>query len=120
MGAQPTPCLLLTNSPVHATGGMARGLVCRSGYRRNHHAPEKPLRRLLHASMGSRHVFAVLLNPFCPFSKAKVLALKATVLLLPTPLFLQTLKFLSASGGLVLASSGAALYATQQRRPAVA
>ena len=79
---------------------------------------------------------AVLLNPFCPFSPAKVLALKATVLLLLTLLIkariqiaagsvigivlllLQTLVFLAISGGLVLAAGGAALYATQQRRPA--
>jgi hypothetical protein len=52
------------------------------------------------------------MNPFCPFSPAKVLAPKATVLLL------QTLVFLAISGGLVLAAGGAALYATQQRRPA--
>jgi hypothetical protein len=78
----------------------------------------------------------VLLNPFCPFSTAKVLALKATVLLLLTLLikarvqivagsalgifllFLQTLLFLAISGGLVLAAGGAAFYATQQRRSA--
>jgi hypothetical protein len=81
---------------------------------------------------------AVLLNPFCPFSAAKVLALKATVLLLLTLLIkarvqilagsaigillllLQTLVFLAISGGLVVAAGGAALYATQQRRPAAA
>ena len=80
----------------------------------------------------------VLLNPFCPFSPAKVLALKATVLLLLTLLMkarvqimagsaigivlllLQTLVFLAISGGLVLAAGGAALYALQQRRPAAA
>ncbi len=54
----------------------------------------------------------VLLNPFCPLSTAKVLALKATVLLL------QTLVFLAISGGWVLTAGEAALYATQQRRPA--
>ena len=81
---------------------------------------------------------AVLLNPFCPFSTAKVLVLKATVLLLLTLLIkarvqivagsalgiflllLQMLVFLAISGGLVLASGGAALYATQQRRSAAA
>ena len=81
---------------------------------------------------------AVLLNPFCPFSTAKVLALKATVLLLLTLLIkarvqivagsalgiflllLQMLVFLAICGGLVLASGGAALYATQQRRSAAA
>jgi hypothetical protein len=80
----------------------------------------------------------VLLNPFCPFSTAKVLSLKATVLLLLTLLvsarvqivagsaigifllLLQTLLFLAISGGLVLAAGGAALYATQQRRPVAA
>ncbi len=81
---------------------------------------------------------AVLLNPFCPFTTAKVLALKATVLLLLTLLIkarvqivagsalgialllLQTLVFLAVSGALVLAAGGAALVATQQRRPAAA
>ena len=79
----------------------------------------------------------VLLNPFLPFSTAKVLALKATVVVLLTLLIkarvqivagsaigivlllLQTLLFLAISGGLVLAASGA-LYATQQRRSAAA
>jgi hypothetical protein len=88
--------------------------------------------------MGSRHGLAVLLNPFCPFSTAKVLALKATVLLLLTLLIkarvqiaagsalgialllLQSLVFLAVSGGVLLAAGGAALYATQQRRPAAA
>lgn len=90
------------------------------------------------ASMGARHGLAVLLNPFCPLSTAKVLALKATVVLLLTLLtkarvqiaagsalgiallLLQTLVFLAVSGGLVLAAGGAALYATQQRRSAAA
>ncbi|MFZ9849388.1 MAG: hypothetical protein ACO3EF_02330 [Vulcanococcus sp.] len=81
---------------------------------------------------------AVFLNPFCPCSTAKVLALKATVLLLLTLLIkariritafsalgftlllLQTLLFLAVSGGLVLAAGAAALYAIQQRRPAAA
>jgi hypothetical protein len=79
----------------------------------------------------------VLLNPFCPLTTAKVLALKATVLLLTllikakvqivagsalgiALLLLQALVFLAVSGGLVLAAGGAALYATQQRRPAPA
>jgi hypothetical protein len=80
----------------------------------------------------------VLLNPFCPISTAKVLALKATVLLLLTLLIkarvqigaasalgivlllLQTLVFLAISGGLVVAAGGAALLAMQQRRPAAA
>jgi len=77
----------------------------------------------------------MLLNPFCPLSTAKVLALKATVLLLLTLLIkarvqivaasalgvflllLQTLVFLAISGGLVLAAGGAAVYATQRRWP---
>jgi hypothetical protein len=80
----------------------------------------------------------VLLNPFCPLSSAKVLALKATVLLLLTLLIkakiritafsalgivlllLQTLVFLAVSGGVVLATGGAVFVALQQRRPAAA
>ena len=78
----------------------------------------------------------MLLNPFCPLTTAKVLALKATVLLLLTLpikarvqilagsalgialLLLQALVSLAVSGGLVLAAGGATLYAPQQRRPA--
>lgn len=78
----------------------------------------------------------MLLNPFCPFSTANVLALKTTVLLLLTLLIkarvqiatgsalgivlllLQILVFLAISGGVVLAAGGTALYAMQQRRPA--
>jgi hypothetical protein len=85
---------------------------------------------------------AVLLPPFCPlfgpFNVAKVLALKATVLLLLTLLIkarvqivagsalgialllLQVLVFLAVSGALVLAAGGAALVATQKRRAAAA
>jgi hypothetical protein len=77
-------------------------------------------------------------NPFCPLTTAKVLALKATVLLLLTLLIkakiritafsalgfllllLQTLVFLALSAGLGLAAGGAALYVSQQRRPATA
>jgi hypothetical protein len=80
----------------------------------------------------------VFLNPLCPITTAKVVALKATVLLLFTLLIkakiritafsalgtflllLQTLVFLAISGGLVVAAGGAALYAMQQRRPAAA
>ncbi|QVL54332.1 MAG: hypothetical protein KFB97_03510 [Cyanobium sp. M30B3] len=76
-----------------------------------------------------------MLNPLCPFTSAKLLALKATVLLLLTLLIkarvqiatgsalgfflllLQTLVFLAISGGLVLAAGGAAIYSTQKRRP---
>ncbi len=75
-------------------------------------------------------------NPFCPLTTAKVLALKATVLLLLTLLIkakiritafsalgvvlllLQTLAFLAISGGLVVAAGGAALLVSQQRRQA--
>jgi hypothetical protein len=89
------------------------------------------------ASMGGNRTSAVLLHPLCPFSTAKVLALKATVLLLLTLLIkakiritafsalgfgllmLQTLVFLAISGGVVLAAGGAALYTAQKRRPAV-
>jgi hypothetical protein len=80
----------------------------------------------------------VLPNPFCPLTTAKVLALKATVLLLLTLLIkakiritafsalgivlllLQTLAFLAVSGGLVLAAGGVALVVSQQRRQASA
>ena len=80
----------------------------------------------------------MVLNPFCPLTTAKVLALKATVLLLLTLLIkakiritafsalglflllLQTLVFLAVSGALVLAAGAAALYGAQQRRPATA
>jgi hypothetical protein len=87
---------------------------------------------------GDHRTAAVLPNPLCPFSTAKVLALKATVLLLLTLLIkakiritafsalgfalllLQTLVFLALGGGLVVAVGGAALVASQQRRPAAA
>ena len=80
----------------------------------------------------------MLLNPFFPFSTSKLLALKATVLLLITLLIkariqivagsaigialllLQTLVVLAISGGLGLAAGGAALVATQRRRTATA
>jgi len=80
----------------------------------------------------------VLLNTFCPLTAAKVLALKATVLLLLTLLIkakirisafsalgfflllLQTLVFLALGGGLVVAAGGAALYFMQQRKPSAA
>ncbi len=89
------------------------------------------------AKIGIHRGPAVLLNPLCPFTAAKVLALKGTVLLLLTLLIkakiritafsalgiflllLQTLVFLAISGGLVVAAGGAAAYAMQQkRRPA--
>ena len=80
----------------------------------------------------------MLLNPFFPLSSSKLLALKATVLLLITLLIkariqivagsaigiflllLQTLVVMAISGGLVLAAGGAALVATQRRRTAKA
>ena len=88
--------------------------------------------------MGEIREPAMLLNPLCPLTTAKVLALKATVLLLLTLLIkakvritafsalgfvllmLQTLVFLAVSGGVVLAAGGAALYAAQQRKTAEA
>jgi hypothetical protein len=93
-----------------------------------------PLSRRQH---GRNRTAAVLLNPFCPLSTAKVLALKATVLLLLTLLIkakiriaafsalgfflllLQTLVFLVISGGLVLAAGGAAIYSTQKQQSVV-
>jgi len=81
---------------------------------------------------------SVLLNSLCPFSTARLLALKATVLLLLTLLIkariritafsalgifllmLQTLLFLALSGGLVLAAAGAAFVASRQGRPQAA
>ncbi len=80
----------------------------------------------------------MLLNPFSRLTTAKVLALKAAVLLLLTLLIkarvqivagsalwialllLQVLVILAVSGALVLAAGGAALVATQQHRPAAA
>jgi hypothetical protein len=77
-------------------------------------------------------------NPFCPLTTAKVLALKATVVVLLTLLIkakvritafsalgifllmLQALLFLAFSGGIVLAAGGAALYVAQQRKSATA
>ncbi|MEB3172820.1 MAG: hypothetical protein VKL97_03045 [Cyanobacteriota bacterium] len=77
----------------------------------------------------------MLLNPLCPLTAARILALRATVLLLLTLLIkakiriaafsalgfvlllLQTLVFLALSGGLALAAGGAAVfYASQQRK----
>lgn len=101
-------------------------------------SPREPLRRVQPASMGALHGLPVLLNPFCPVSTAKVLALKATVLLLLTLfikakiritafsalgfvlLLLQTLVCLAISAGLGLAAGGAVLYLSQQRRSATA
>lgn len=76
----------------------------------------------------------VFLNPFSPLSTAKVLGLKATVLLLITLLIkarlqivagsslgiflllLQTLAFLGVGGRLALVTGGAAIIASQQHR----
>lgn len=84
-----------------------------------------------HGQNGDTHV---LLNPFCPFSTAKVLALKATVLLLLTLLIkakiritafsalgfflllLQTLLFLAVGGGIALAVAGAAAATLSRQR----
>ncbi len=80
----------------------------------------------------------MLINPFCPITGAKILGLKATVVLLLTLLIkakiritafsalgtllllLQTLVFLALSGGLTLVAAGAAVYANQQRKAAAA
>ena len=78
----------------------------------------------------------MLLNPFCPVSTAKVLALKSTVLMLLTLLIkarvqiaagssigillliLKRLVLFAISGGVILAARGAAIDAMQQRRTA--
>jgi hypothetical protein len=88
---------------------------------------DRPFRRGVTSHHEQTSVAAVFLNPLWPFTAAKVLALKATVLLLLTLLIkakiritafsalglflllLQTLVFLAISGG--------ALYVAQQRRP---
>ena len=80
----------------------------------------------------------MLLNPFCPFSSARTLALRATVLLLLTLLIkakvriaafsalgfalliLQTLIFLAAAGALGVVVAAGGFYAMKQRRPAAA
>ena len=74
----------------------------------------------------------VFLNPFCPFTTAKVLALKATVLVLLTLLIKAKIRITAFSAlGIVLllvqtlvfltiVAGGATLYATQQRQPAAA
>jgi len=80
----------------------------------------------------------MLINPFCPITGAKILGLKATVVLLLTLLIkakiritafsalgtllllLQTLVFLAVSGGLTLVAAGTAVYANQQRKAAAA
>jgi hypothetical protein len=57
----------------------------------------------------------VFLNPFCPFTTAKVLALKVTVLLL-----IKAKIRITAFSALAIVAGGATLYATQQRQPAAA
>ena len=75
----------------------------------------------------------MLLNPFCPFTTARIVALRATVLLLLTLLIkakvrltafsalgfllltLQTLLFLALGGGLALLAGGAVVVSRQQR-----
>lgn len=77
-------------------------------------------------------------NPFCPFTGARILALRATVLLLLTLLIkarvriaafstlgivllaLQTLLFLAVSGTVAVAGTAALLYTAQQRSRTVA
>jgi hypothetical protein len=89
--------------------------------------------------MGTVLAPLMLLNPFCPGTAARLLALRATVLVLLTMLIkakvritafsalgflllmLQTLVLLAISGGLGLGIAGGALFvAKQQRRPAPA
>ena len=80
----------------------------------------------------------MLFNPLCPCTPARILALRATALLLLTQLIkarvriaafsalglvlllLQTLLFLAVGGGLGLAAGAAVLVASQRRRPAAA
>jgi hypothetical protein len=87
---------------------------------------------------GSSDVSGMLFNPFCPITAAKVLALKATVILLLTMLIkakiritafsalgvflllLQTLAFLAVSGGLAVVAAGAAVVAARQGKTAAA
>jgi len=67
----------------------------------------------------------LLLNPFCPFSSAQILGLKATVALLLTLLIKAKIRitafsalgiFLLLLQTLVFLAAGAALFARQQRR----
>jgi hypothetical protein len=95
--------------------------------------------RLCVQQHGGTCVPAMLLNPFCPLTTAKVLALKATVLVLLTLLIkakvrigafsalgvflllLQTLIFLlAAAGALGVVAAAAGFDAMQQRRTAAA
>ncbi len=72
----------------------------------------------------------MLLNPFCPFTATKVLALKAAVLLLLTLLIKAKVRItafsalgfalLTLQSLVFLAAGGAALYVMQQRKPAAA
>ncbi len=84
--------------------------------------------------MGGLRDHPMLPNSFCPFTAARIVALRATVLLLLTLLIkakvritafsalgllllaLQTLLFLAAGSALTLVAGAAVLYATQQRR----
>jgi hypothetical protein len=69
----------------------------------------------------------MLLNPFCPFSTAQILGLKATIALLLTQLFKAKIRITAFSAlgivllllqNLVFLASGAALFAGQQRQKA--
>jgi hypothetical protein len=95
---------------------------------------EATTRRIDHQHGGTA-ALPMLFNPFCPFTSARILALRATVLLLLTLLIkarvrivafsalgfalllLQTLIALAAAGGLGLVAAAAGFYAVQQRRP---
>ncbi len=68
----------------------------------------------------------MLLNPFCPFSATKVLALKAKVGITAFSalgfalLILQTLVFVAAGGALTLVAGAGGFYVMQQRKSAAA
>ena len=91
---------------------------------------DRPFRRGVTSHHEQTSVAAVFLNPFCPFTAAKVLALKATVLLLLTLLIKAKIRITAFSAlGLfllllqtlvLLAVSGGVLYVTQQSRPKAA
>lgn len=64
----------------------------------------------------------MLLNPFCPFTTAKILALKAMVVLLFTLLIKAKIRIVafSALGVFLLLLQTLAFLAMQQRRPVAA
>lgn len=88
--------------------------------------------------MGHQPRGPVLPNPFCPFTAARILSLKATVWLLLgllikaririaafsalglLLLMLQTLLILAVGGGLAVTGAGAMLYASRRKQTAAA